>query len=143
MKIITIFLVFACVSILLGCTMAFFWCTQPIKKSMTEYYSNDQVYSWLEGRIISIGKDRLLVEVITSNGEFSFREGTNRDFFMLTNLENFELQEDDIISFKSAPRQFFDGHNFPIVAIEKNGIIVLDYEAGKENLLNWIKFDFK
>ena len=126
-----------------ACNMPFASCTaKRLRKSMTEYYSNNENYSQLEGKIISVGAEKLLIDVISSNGEFSFREGINSDYFMLTNIDSFDLKCGEVITFTSAPKQFYDGHHFPIVAIEKDGVVLLDFETGKANLLNWIENDF-
>jgi len=42
------------------------------------------------------------------------------------------------ITFITAPRYFGDGYVMPIVAISINGEVLLDFEVGYENLLDWL-----
>lgn len=45
----------------------------------------------------------------------------------------------DSIDFVSAPRIFYDGQNMPIVALKKDEEVLLSFERGKADYIEWIK----
>lgn len=44
----------------------------------------------------------------------------------------------DSLDFVSAPRIFYDGQNMPIVALKKDDEILLSFEKGKADYIEWI-----
>lgn len=111
---------------------------------MIDYYSNDENYVILEGKIISLSKD--LIEIEYSEGfDFSYNLETGYGEFMIIDFgeQNYDLQIGDTIVFSSAPKHFYNGQRLPIVSIEKNGITIMNFEEGKLRYINWIQNDFK
>ena len=45
----------------------------------------------------------------------------------------------DKIKIVTASRYFYDGYRIPIVAIECDNIVYLDFQTGRENLLKWVE----
>lgn len=121
-------------------------CTNEMyQKRMLEYYSEDSNFVELTGIVKEKNQNNTLtVEVLTKSAEFELYNMEVGDFMLYTNVEildNIELEDE--IAFTSAPRQFYDGHKWPIVALSKGGQKLLSFEEGKENYINWIKNDFK
>ncbi len=118
----------------------------PLRNKMTEYYSQDENYMQLEGRIVGTqyieSLDHMLVEIVFDKEKYDFPYNASTGYgeFVLVHWSSkqYSLQENDRILFTSAPGFFYNGHNLPLVHIEKEGITLLTYTEGKKDYLSWI-----
>ena len=110
---------------------------------MLEYYSNDGNYSELEGILISYENERgyMEVDILTESHNFPLNAQTGYAEFQFRAF--YGLNPDDKITFVSAPYHFYNGHTLPIMALEKDGVVILSFEDGKSSYLAWIKENFK
>lgn len=120
------------------------------KSRMLQYYSENSNYEELVGIILNFeeirGVDDLFIEiefenenihdhylyhplmVISKNKEILRKNG----FF-----ENVLIGEK--IKIVTASGYFYDGYRIPIVAIERDNVVYLDFQTGRENLLKWVE----
>ena len=120
------------------------------KLRMLQYYSENSNYEELVGIILNFeeirGVDDLFIEiefenenihdhylyhllmVIRKNKEILEKNG----FF-----ENVSIGEK--INIVTASGYFYDGYRIPIVAIESDNVVYLDFQTGRENLLKWVE----
>ena len=122
----------------------------PLRSKMLDYYGQDKNYIELSGIIKGITyrkNNELIIEVDLLNGTeiFSHNHETELSEFVLVNWStyDFSFALSDTIIFSSAPMYFYNGHILPIVHIEKEGVVLLTIEKGKESYLNWIEKTFK
>jgi len=54
------------------------------------------------------------------------------------NIYNKPIQIGDTLVFTTAPRYFGDGYIMPIVSITRGNTVLLEFDEGVENLLNWL-----
>ncbi len=115
------------------------------RNRMLNYYSDDSVYVELTGVVKEKGSfDNLTIQVTDSSDDFYMYNMDIGNFMLYSNAEILlNIEEGDTIVFTSAPRQFYDGHFWPIVSLKKGGNELLSFEEGKKGLLKWIKEDFR
>lgn len=122
----------------------------PLRNKMVDYYSKNENYIELYGIVVSssINENKqeniLEVTILTENHNFPTNAETGFGEFIIVNYDkyNFDLKTNDEIIFKSATMYFYNGHYLPIVSLEKNGEILLNFYDGKENYLKWIQTTF-
>ena len=119
------------------------------KDSMLEYYSVDDNYGELTGTIVEKTEftDSCLLKInVTVGRDFYLKDGIEydlpiNDYFSI--YEHAEIYDlifvGDSIDFVSAPRIFYDGQNMPIVALKKDEEVLLSFERGKADYIEWIK----
>ena len=123
----------------------------PLRNKMLNYYSNEENYVELQGEIKAIEYkselDELFLEIdlIGDKHNFPLNEETSYGEFVLVYWSSYEfsLQENDIITFVSAPMYFYNGHNLPVVRLEKEEEEHLAFSEGHISYLEWIKETFK
>lgn len=154
-----ILVVFSCIFLCI-CVMAYF-ILGPIKpwerKKLYNYYSVDSNYVTVKGKIV---KDKWADETFFSvqidveayrdkYDEWRMGNYVDRPYFEIRGWsievleENgfFDVMEEKEFEVITSFYIWWDGWNFPIVGIRSEETIYLDYETGKENLLNWIQND--
>ena len=144
-KIMALLLCSISILLLCACTL-----NTPLKNKMLEYYTLDSNYVQVTGIIKSVEYHKeidelyIKIEVSTDNHPFPYLGDDGCGEFTLVNwsLFEFDLEIGDAVVFTSAPYYFYNGHIWPIVAVEKEGCEYLSYEKGKDNYLNWIKETF-
>lgn len=145
-KVIHLFLLLSVLLLCVSCDMI-----APIEDKMVAYYSNTAEYDTMEGTVYELQKwdsrGYLLEIEITMPQEhmydkFSHVEGCTR--FFLPGEPDFisRLLAGTQITFITALGSFYNGQDYPLVAIELDDEILLDFETGKENYLTWIKDSF-
>lgn len=107
------------------------------KDRMLQYYSDDSNYETLEVTILSINEEFLKVDFVSENVHVHYTYKP----FELINVPHLcsELSVGDQISIITAPRYFYDNYHIPVVGISKGDKVYLDFETGKQNLLNWVR----
>ena len=124
-----------------ACAAFHTWFNAPLKKHMTEYYSDDSNYINLDGVIVSIDTSQWEIDITTENSGIT-AEGPVT-FHVMIDLDWLdEMEVGDEISFVTAPMYFYNGHIWPVVAVEKDGKTYVSFEDGKERYLQWIEKTF-
>ena len=128
-----------CVSILLVVT-----CSCGSAK-MTEYYSNKENYINAVGTVsyIKYNEDSTVLYVGFSELSPTFDDtcfklvSDNLKIAQSNNIDGM-LCVGKQITFMTAPKYFGDGYVMPIVAISIDGEVILSFDQGYENLINWL-----
>ena len=120
-----------------------------LRNRMLEYYSDDSNYSELRGIISSFEQKahskewRFYIRITSENHGFPILTNGEQSFQLnYYSEESQALSVGDEVVFISAPMHFYNGHDLPIVAIKKDDEILLDFEGGKADYLEWIKEEF-
>ena len=128
MMIIFIFIIFGC---------------QPSNKklanSMLEKYCDDNNYVKVSGIVMQYDGNEMLVECNDLNKYISYENGIT-EFYVYSN-ETLDIDVGNEIEFITVPYHFYNGHKLPIVAININENILLSFEDGKENLIEWVNYE--
>ena len=120
------------------------------KSRMLQYYSENSNYEELEGIILNFeeirGVDDLFIEIEFENENIHDHYlyhplmVINKNKEVLKKNGFFEnVSIGDKIKIVTASRYFYDGYRIPIVAIECDNIVYLDFQTGRENLLKWVE----
>lgn len=119
-------------------------------KAMLDYYSNDSNYEELTGVITSKEYDKrygLAIDITSNSQTFTlYREvgceivKVNWVFALYSHRYLYDdLSVGDTIVFTSASMVFYNGQLLPIVALEKDGQVLIPFEEGKAAYIDWIK----
>lgn len=102
---------------------------------MLPYYKDTSNYETHTITIIDISyyEDFILIQCDLGYEYFSI-SGRNNKYVVNQNIES-NINNGDQINVVTALAYFGDGYTYPIVGIEKNGVIYLDSEQGVENLI--------
>lgn len=111
----------------------------------SKYYSQRENYISVTGTVshIKYNEDRTALYVAFSEmspvlDDKNFKiVGENLKIAKANKIDD-KLKVGEEITFITAPRYFGDGYVMPIVAISINGEVLLDFEVGYENLLDWL-----
>ena len=118
----------------------------PLRNKMLDYYSVDENYIEVTGIIISIDADRNLlgIDILSEDASIWRREETGCvEFFLVDYSEqNYNLNINDKIIFTTSVMYFYNGHDLPIISLEKDGEVLLSFDEGKEMYLDYIKDRF-
>lgn len=84
------------------------------------------------------------VSIVTENHNFQVNAESGYVKFVIVKYskENHNLAVNDEIFFTSAPMYFYNGHYLPIIYLEKDNEVLLEFKEGKEIYLHWIKEEF-
>ncbi len=111
-----------------------------LAKKMLEKYSNDQNYVELSGEIIESNKNTVVIKCTELK---NYRSSPDEicTYYIYSN-QILDLASGDHINFVTVPFHFYNGHKFPIVELKIDGNTLLEFEEGKENLIEWVKLTF-
>lgn len=135
-KLFVIFMIIICSVLISSCNGLY-------RQRMVEYFSNDNVFEQLSGTIKDLDTDsQLIVLSITKASEEFTHQASKEEWFIVygfteSGWENSNLSIGDEIVIISAPRIFYDSYHWPIVSLEKNGVMYLEYEDGVAALRDW------
>ena len=107
----------------------------------TQYLSDPSNYISISGAAKVIGylddKKRLVIELDTTNpkldGNLFVLDGSNLIIVQNNGIDSL-LQVGDEIELITAPKYFWDGYEYPIAALESNGIVFRDFATGFNNI---------
>ena len=133
--IIMLFSMLAFLMVLSGCDV-----DGPLRKKMLDYYSDDDNYANYVGTIVSVDKEHCYVEIVCQDDEMPNQ--TQYTIYGESSIYD-TLRPDDEVILCSSPMYFYNSHNLPIVYLEKQSEVLLEFEEGKENLLEDIRNTFK
>ena len=109
------------------------------------YYSQRENYIEVEGTVsyIKYNEDSTALyigfsKLSTALDDSCFKiVGDNLKIVKDNNIDD-KLTEGEKISFVTAPKYFGDGYVMPIVSLTINGEILLEFDEGYTNFLNWL-----
>ncbi len=109
------------------------------------YYSQKENYIEVEGTVsyIKYNEDSTALyigfsKLSTALDDSCFKiVGDNLKIVKDNNIDD-KLTEGEKISFVTAPKYFGDGYVMPIVSLTINGEILLEFDEGYTNFLNWL-----
>ena len=128
---------FLLVTFLFGCKSS----NQILAKKMIEKYSNNQNYVTLTGEVIEQNQYRIVIKCEELNDYLSYEDELCR--YYIYSDEFLVLQVGEEIQFTTVPFHFYNGHRLPIVELKINENVLLSFEEGKENLIDWVNTNFK
>lgn len=113
--------------------------------SSTEYYREQENYIQASGNLYYFVYSEELSAYYLAFSELSPKfdddcfkiEGKNAQIVKEMGIEE-QLQIGMKVCFMTAPRYFGDGYVYPIVAISIGDTVLLDFETGYSNFVNWI-----
>lgn len=131
------FIVLILIVVLLGIT----GCQHPNKKEMLEIYENNETYITLEGEIVELHCTNSTNFILIKCEELKQYISNEEDICMyqIFSEQDMELSVGDVILFTTSKVRFDNTNWLPIVAITKNDVIILEFEDGKKNLIDWVK----
>lgn len=124
-----------------ACAAFHTWFNAPLRNGMIEYYSDDSNYINLDGVIVSIDYCQWEIDITTEDSGITAEGPVKFDVMIDLDLLD-EMEIGDEISFVTAPMYFYNGHIWPIVAVEKDGKTYVSFEDGKAHYLHWIEKTF-
>lgn len=138
---------FVCLNILLNikaCRVTGSLMDFRIRSKLLTYYADDTNYDLLEGEVVDISPYNdyeLEIRVFSPQGDEYVRLFTaNPMFCFYTNLDvRAKLSVGDAIVFSSAPAYEFHLHLPPVVSLERDGEVLLSFEEGKKQLLQYVE----
>ena len=110
-------------------------------RKMNEKYSNNQNYVVLTGTIVEVVREGYVFEIKSEDLKSYLNYDTER--FKIHGKPIEDLNVGDEIVFTTVVFHFYNGHVLPIVELKKDGIVLLSFEEGKQNLLRWVNEDFR
>lgn len=107
---------------------------------MLDTYSDNQNYVALYGEIIEYS-DNTVVLNCEELREYMNYEDEVCSYYIHSSTA-LDLEVGDIIRFTTVPFHFYNGHKLPIVEVVMNGEVLLNFNEGKENLMDWVNTNF-
>ena len=111
-----------------------------LANKMIEKYSDDQNYVVLTGEIVGHNNNQTIIKCEELKKHIKYQSDICK--YYIHSEYPLELSVGDIIEFSTVPYHFYNGHKLPIVELKKNGEILLGFEEGKSNLLDWVNKTF-
>jgi hypothetical protein len=136
--------------VLIGIIVARGGLNAPLRNKMVDYYSKNESYSVLQGKVSSvkiqedIREIHIMVDILTPGHDFPLIPRTNLGEFVIVDytVEETSISVGDEIEFTSAPMYFYNGHDLPVVSLRIGDTEILSFEEGKERYLSWVKHTF-
>ena len=129
--------------VIMICVMLVFGsCTSP---KMLKYYSQKENYISVTGKVASVEYNDdfkalyiCFSELSTNLDDVCFKiVGKNLEIVRSKQIED-KVRIGGQITFETAPRYFGDGYVMPIVSVSVNGEILLGFEEGYNNFIEWL-----
>ena len=129
-------LLFILIFILFGFT----GCKPPGKQKMLEVYSNNENYITLQGEIIEINNTNNNVFVTIKCEELKKYIPNEKDVseYLIFSNYDIDIQDGDNVRFITSNIRFKYTRWLPIVSIIRDDIILLEFNEGKKNLIDWV-----
>ena len=120
-----------------GCNVS----DQKLAEKMIGRYSEDHNYVTLVGEVVESEDNNVIIKCNNLN-EYIGYEDELCDYYIYSN-QFIELSAGEQIEFTTVPFHFYNGHKLPIVELKADNNILLSFEEGKENLIDWVNTNFK
>ena len=134
-KIANIF-VFVLIPILFSCGLS----DNLLAKKMIKKYSDNKNYVELFGKIVEYSENVMVIQCVELKKYIEY-EDEMCSYYVHSNRV-LDIVAGDYIDFTTVPFHFYNGHKLPIVSLKKNDKTLLEFEEGKENLIEWVKLTF-
>ena len=130
------FLISLLVVFLTGCNFL----NQMLVEKMIEKYLEDQNYVTLTGEFIEFDGNFVVIKCEELNDYLSYEDEFCE--YSICSKEYLELEVGVEIQFTTVPFHFYNGHYLPIVELRIDGNLLLSFEDGKKNLIDWVNTTF-
>ena len=108
-------------------------------EKMIEKYSDNQNYVEFTGEVLKC--DGQYIEIKCAEMGNYVRAYEEHYYYVCSDqVIDFDIGTE--INFVTVPYVFYSGHKLPIVEIKLNGVTLLEFEEGKENLIAWVNTNF-
>ena len=104
-------------------------------------YSDDQSYVTLQGEIVEYNNNFVTIKCEELNVYLDYEDEVC-NYHIHSDLV-LDLSVGETVTFITVPFHFYNGHNLPIVEIVVNDEVLLSFNDGKVNLIDWVKTTFK
>lgn len=141
-KIVRYCFIALCLITFLVSLVAFLRRDQVLAKKMNNVYSDNANYVCLSGEIIAINNNRVTIQSKDLETYLSYQTDGICEYTIYSS-ETLNLTVGETIDFKTVPNHFYNGHKLPIVEVKVNDQILLDFETGKRNLIDWVNTNFQ
>lgn len=111
-----------------------------LANKMIEKYSNNQSYVNLSGEVIEFYENNVIIKCEELNFYINYEDDMCE--YYIYSEQILDLCTGDKIDFVTVPFHFYNGHRLPIVEVIKDDNILLTFEEGKDNLLEWVDSTF-
>ena len=118
-----------------------FGCNSKLAKKMIEKYSDDQNYVTLIGEVVEFRDNSVVIKCEELNDYLSYED--ELCVYYIYSDHTIELSIGEQIEFVTVPFHFYNGHQLPIVELKTDAGILLSFEEGRENLIDWVNTHFK
>ncbi len=129
------------ISITILIALFLFGCNSKLVKKMIEKYSDDQSYVTLIGEVVEFRDNSVVIKCEELNDYLSYED--ELCVYYIYSDHTIELSIGEQIEFVTVPFHFYNGHQLPIVALKTDESILLSFEEGKRNLIDWVDAHFK
>ena len=136
-----------CIGVLIcSVILVFHACEAYDKYRLLNYYSNKDNFVETSGVVTHISYDEKFhalhlgfnnMELIFSDDDFEIT-GKNVDLIYARSFED-KIHIGDTVTFISATGYFWDGYSMPIVGLTVDREVLLEFEEGYANLMEWLK----
>ena len=115
-------------------------CQHPNKNEMLKVYSNNGNYITLQGEIIEINNTNNNIFVTIKCEELKKYIPNEKDVseYLIFSNYDIDIQDGDNVRFITSNIRFKYTRWLPIVSIIRDDIILLEFNEGKKNLIDWV-----
>ena len=124
------------ITLLYGCSLS----NQKLAEKMIEKYSDNQNYVTLSGEVIEYNEKNIIIECEELKTYITYEDEVC-DYYIYSK-ETLNINVGDIIDFVTVPFHFYNGHKLPIVELKINNNVLLNFDDGKDNLIEWVNANF-
>ena len=125
------------VAVILLSVMMFSGCSDLIlKNKLLQKYSDDQNYVALSGKIVEVDGLVVVIQCEELKTYISYEDDLCE--YYIYSDQPLDLIVGITIDFVTVPFHFYNGHELPIVELRVHENVLLAFEDGKENLMEWV-----
>ena len=118
------------------CTTACSTALERDKKQMLKTYCSDENYISLSGEIVEIANEENKLTIKCKDSKLPSSNDDTCEYLVFADTTA-NLKVGDTIVYTTVKEQIAN-YSAPIVAITKDDKEILDFQTGKENLINWV-----
>ena len=112
-----------------------------LSQKMIDKYSDNNNYISFMGEVIECNGNDVLIKCDSLKTYISYEDDVCQ--FYIQSSKALNLEEGSTIVFVTVPFHFYNGHKLPIVELKTNEKVLLPFEEGKENLIEWVNTNIK
>ncbi len=132
------------ISIIFGFVFLQFVSNSYYKQKYINKYSNDTAYIELEGIVTKTYEDDNMFSIYTysqTNGYLKKLDKNENTFEIYSFYDDkYDLNVFDYVKIKSGTKSYY--RNYPLVYIERNEEVLLDFAKGKADYIEWLKKNY-